>query len=58
MNLTAQEEADLLRTKSEMDWSNVCDRIKADRGGAYPPDWFKKVLVGGIMADAKIFWDK
>ena len=48
-NLT-REEMDLLTAcQSEEDWNSACEAIKIVRGGAYPPDWYSRVLGNGLM---------
>ncbi len=49
MNIT-DEELQLLETsKSEDDWNSACDRIKEARNGNYPPDWWTRVKMSGMM---------
>lgn len=36
--------------RSEDDWNQACDRIKASRGGQYPKDWWVRVMLSGLMA--------
>ncbi len=48
-NLTAEEMNLLTSAQSEEDWNMACDCIKAVRGGAYPPDWYSRVLSNGLM---------
>ncbi len=48
-NITEQEIALLKSCKSEQDWNNACDTIKKARKGAYPPDWWPKVKMSGLM---------
>ena len=48
MNLT-QEEINKLKEAAgnDQEWNKVCDEIKAARGGQYPPDWWKVVVIMG-----------
>lgn len=48
-NITDDELATLERCRSEPDWNQACERIKAARG-QYPDDWFERVLLSGLMA--------
>lgn len=50
MNLTVAEMEDLTNSTSEAEWNAACDRIKKARGGAYPDDWYAKVLLSGLAA--------
>lgn len=56
MNLT-QAEMDLLTScYSEEDWNMACTAIKEVRGGAYPPDWYSRVLGNGLMDNILSRW--
>ena len=49
-NITDQELESLNACKNEADWSKACTAIKDARGGhAYPPDWWKRVKLSGLM---------
>jgi hypothetical protein len=50
MNLTTEEYEDLEQATTEVRWSEVCDRIKAARENRYPPDWYQRVIVTGLLA--------
>lgn len=56
MNLTEAEMTKLRNTKSETEWNAVCDEIKAVRNGAYPPDWFAKMMMTGLMSAIAATW--
>lgn len=56
MNITEQELEKLKATKSETEWNATCDEIKRARGGEYPPDWWAKVAMSGIMSIASLAW--
>lgn len=43
----------MLSSKSENQWSDNCDKVKAEFGGNYPDFWFVKIIIGGILQDAK-----
>jgi len=47
------EEIDLLKnSKTEVEWNAICDKIKKSRNGHYPPDWWSKVKLSGIIDEA------
>lgn len=48
-NLTAEELLLLTSCQSAEDWDMACTCIKEIRGGAYPPDWYSRVLSNGLM---------
>lgn len=47
--ITDTEIASLTAARTEQEWNTACNRIKADRGGAYPVDWWPKVALTGLM---------
>ncbi len=50
--ITDQELESLKACQTEADWSKACAAIKDARGGgpnAYPPDWWKRVKLSGLM---------
>ena len=48
-NITDEELAQLEKVESPDDWNAVCDAIKSKRDGSYPPDWWPKVKLSGLM---------
>ncbi len=44
MKLTEEEKAQLLKTKSEQEWYNVCNQIKERRNGQYPNYLSREIL--------------
>jgi hypothetical protein len=56
MNLTEAEITKLQNTKSEHEWNAVCDEIKAARNGEYPPDWFTKMILTGLISEIAASW--
>ena len=56
MNLTQEELGVLKSCNSEKDWNAACDEIKRTRDGAYPPDWWAKVKLSGMMARISARW--
>ena len=49
MKITQEELQSLEACQSEQDWSDACDAIKNARDGLYPPDWWDKVKLSGMM---------
>ena len=49
MMLTENELMQLTNAESETEWNGICDRVKAARGGQYPPDWYQKVIATGLV---------
>lgn len=48
-NITDDELAALEAVRSAKEWDAACDRIKAAREGVYPPDWWERVNLSGMM---------
>ena len=48
-NLTDTEIQKLKNTTSEAEWNAVCDEIKAARNGEYPQDWYRRIVMSGLM---------
>jgi len=48
-NITDEEIELLKRCKSDDDWNKACFDIKRPRNGHYPPDWWPKVKLSGLM---------
>lgn len=49
--LLTDEELQLLETvNTEDEWNDACDKVKKARGGKYPPDWYARVIAGGVIA--------
>lgn len=57
-NITDLEIVNLFGTKSEKQWNAVCGEIKSARGGEYPPDWYAKIVLSGIMSIISNGWKK
>lgn len=51
--LTDDEFNRLCACKTEQEWSDACDAVKAARDGQYPDEWFHRMNLSGLMA--KIF---
>lgn len=49
MNITDEEIAMLEAATSEREWNKACDVIKKARNNSYPPDWWVKVKMSGMM---------
>lgn len=56
MNLTEKEIEKLKATKSESEWNSACDEIKKARNGIYPPDWWPRMMMSGLIAEIQDSW--
>lgn len=56
--LTDAEMFDLGKTRSVEEWGEVCDRIKAARGGYYPREWFTRIVLSKFMNEVQVTWRK
>lgn len=56
MNITEQEIQKLKNAKSAGEWNSVCREIKSKREGAYPEDWYQKVVQSGLMSEVSSSW--
>lgn len=57
-NITQAELASLEASKNETEWNRACDAIKKARNGGYPPDWWPKVKLSGMMDRIAAKWGK
>jgi hypothetical protein len=57
-NITEAELTKLAATNTEEEWNDACDAVKKARGGAYPPDWFAKVMMSGLAAKVMKGWNR
>ena len=48
--LTDTEMHKLENASTEAAWNRACDDVKRARGGAYPGDWFLRVVASGLIA--------
>ncbi len=48
MNITDEEIASLKAVTSSDEWNDACTVIKATRDGAFPSDWWPKVIQSGL----------
>lgn len=55
-NITEEELQALRETRNADDWSRVCNQIKTARRGAYPPDWWPKVMASGLVEEIRQSW--
>jgi hypothetical protein len=55
--MTEKNLNDLKNTKNEREWNAVCEQIKKEHNG-YPPDWYGKVVLSGMMAKVVRGWGK
>ena len=51
-NITPEELQKLNAAMTEEEWNAVCDEVLAARG-QYPADWYRTVIMGGVMARAQ-----
>ena len=56
MKITEEELQMLEACQSAQDWREACDKIKGERGQAYPDDWWDKVKLSGMMARILARW--
>ena len=42
-------------SKSEREWNDNCDKVKAANGG-YPHWWFLEIVISGLMANTAAGW--
>jgi len=56
MNLTDTELTQPKATTCEHEWNNQCDAIKRVRNGEYPPDWFQRMMLSGLMSRIMASW--
>ncbi len=47
--LTKNEIERLNEAKTEHEWNDVCDAVKAARDGNYPRDWYSRVVRSGLL---------
>ena len=50
MNITEQEMSAMVDCKTECEWNDLCDKMKSERGGQYPPDWYAKIIATGFIS--------
>ena len=48
--MTEQEVVELMQSsKTEQEWTNNCDKVKAVFGNDYPAFWYKAIIASGLM---------
>ena len=57
-NITKEEMELLEGCQSAQEWGRACDRIKKARDGEYPPDWWGKVKLSGMMDRILARWGR
>jgi hypothetical protein len=55
-DLTEEEFAELESCETEAAWFDICQRVKAARGGQYPNDWFPRVVCSGLARERIARW--
>ena len=43
-------------SRSEKEWDDNCDKIKAANNGNYPEWWNEKIISSGIAAETQLLW--
>ena len=56
MKITKEELKSLEACQTEQDWSDACVAVKEARNGLYPPDWWDKVKLSGMMDRIMARW--
>ncbi len=57
IDLTTKEGvAQLMKdSKSETEWNDNCNKVKAANGG-YPDFWYSTIILSGLFHDCKATW--
>lgn len=54
--MNEQQVIDLMKSsKSESEWNDNCDKVKAACGG-YPGFWYSTIILSGIAAQVAATW--
>ena len=58
MNLTnISDVRDLMASsKSEKEWNENCDKVKAANNRKYPFKWYVEIILGGVLTTAQSNW--
>jgi hypothetical protein len=51
MLLTDEELKTLESANTADEWNDACLNVKRARNGQYPPDWYPRVIMGGVLAN-------
>lgn len=43
-------------SKSEEEWNDNCDKVKATNGGDYPDFWFYSIILSGVLNSVSSTW--
>lgn len=43
-------------SRSEQEWNDNCDKVKAANNGHYPTFWFLHIIVSGLLNNTRIQW--
>ncbi len=54
MNITIQELDLLNKCNTKEEQNKTCNQIKRNHNGNYPDDWFKSVILAGLLPNLKI----
>ena len=56
---TSEGVVELMRTsKSEEEWNNNCDKVKAANGKDYPAFWYESIMLSGVAYEVMRRWKK
>ena len=60
MNLKNKDDlvALMKSSKSEKEWNDNCDKVKAANGRQYPSFWYMAIMVSGIAHTVQSSWGK
>lgn len=48
--MTPEEVKELMQSsKSEQEWNDNCDKVKAENAGEYPDFWFSTIILSGTL---------
>ncbi|MCC6932994.1 MAG: hypothetical protein IT292_07040 [Deltaproteobacteria bacterium] len=53
-DLREDEERKLRNAKTEEEWFQACEEVKAGRGGNYLEDWREKVVLSGLVFEKRV----
>lgn len=55
--MTRDEVVTLMESsKSENEWNDNCDKVKAAFGGEYPEFWFNSIILTGLLNETMNKW--
>ena len=48
----------MMSSRSEEEWDDNCDKVKASHGGRYPGFWWQAIQMSGVAAITQGSWPK